>query len=894
MPDLPTGTVTFLFTDIEGSTRLAAEHATAWPELLARHQQLIRGACAPAGGVEVSTEGDSLFVAFASAPAGVAAAIAAQRALDAERWEPASEIRVRMGLHSGEAEVRDTGGGPTYVGINVHRAARIAAAAHGGQVLISDATRALAAHDLPDGVAFRDLGEHRLRGLDRAERIYQVTASDLPSEFGPIAAVTPNNLPKRLTSFLGREAEIAAVSDLLSEARLLTLTGPGGTGKTRLSLEVASRMLDRFDGGVWFIELGAITEPELVASTIAQHLGLPDRGGRTPVERLLDHIADRRMLFVLDNFEQVLAAAASVSELLAGAPNLTILVTSRSVLHVYGEREFPVPPLRLPDPSHLPDTTSLSQYEAVALFIERAAAVRPDFRVTNENAPAVAEICVRLDGLPLAIELAAARIRILTPQAMLARLGDRLRLLASGARDLPERQQTLRGAIAWSYDMLGAAERALFACLATFVGGSSLDAAERICGRTVPGDVLDALTSLVDQSLVRQMEGVDGQPRFSMLETIREFAMEQLVAGGGLEEVRSLHGELFIALAQEAQTRVMSSEKRAWLDRLEQEHDNIRAAITWAIEVERTELALRGTAAMWRFWQMRGHLVEGLERTTAALRLPDARDHPEARADALNAAAGLAYWLGDQETARAWYEEEIAQRRELGDRRGLAEALYSQSFTYSITGGLARESAPTARDLINQAMGIFEQLGDRSGKARCLWALANVDWGSGFSDEAIASGNEAYRIFREIDDQFMVGWSAYTLGIAPLTKHSIDPDPAYLAEARPWLSESLRIFAEARDVSGYTLVLDSMAILADREGNRERAARISGAVAALERITGTGLNTPNRQVLGWEVGHLRDDPTLAAAWAEGARMTLADVVAYALEEAPHPAAASAP
>ena len=892
MPELPTGTVTFLFTDIEGSTRMAASMPDAWPAALARHQALLRAAFEAAGGVEVGTGGDSFFVAFPSATAAARAAIEGQRALEAEPWSEGGTVRVRMGLHSAQGDVRDSGGRQTYVGVNVHRAARIAAAAHGGQILVSDATRALVEHELPDGAELRDLGSHRLRDLDRPEQLYQLIAPGLQREFGPIASVAPNNLPRRLTSFLGREDEIAAVSELLAEGRLLTLTGPGGTGKTRLSLEVASRMLDAFPGGVWFIELGAITEPELVPSTIAQHLGLPDRGGRTPVERLLDHIGDRRVLLVLDNFEQVVPAGASVSELLAGAPNLVVLVTSRSVLHLYGEREYPVPPLRLPDPSHLPDTTVLGQYEAVALFVERAMAVRPDFRVTNENAPAVAEICVRLDGLPLAIELAAARIRTLSPQAMLARLGQRLSLLAGGSRDLPERQQTLRGAIAWSYDILDETEQSLFACFAVFVGGASLEAVEQICAPEVSGDVLDALDSLVDNSLVRRVDASEGESRFTMLETIREFAMERAVESGTWDAGRARHGELFARIANEASGRIMGSEKRAWLDRLDQDHDNIRAAITWALETGRTEAALRLTAAMWRFWQMRGYLVEGLERVTAAVALPDATEFPAARADALSAAGGLAYWQADNETAARFYDEEIAERRRLDDRRGLAEALYSQSFSYFVTGKLPPARAARATGLIEEALAIFEELGDPAGVARCLWAMANVEWGTGANDRARASALASNALFRELDDQFMAAWSAYTLALVSINDFHPTQDRTLLVEARQWLSQALRIFADAGDVSGYTLGLDAFAAVAYWEGDRDRAARISGTVSALERITGTGLNLANRSVFAWDPAPVREDQTLAAAWAEGERMALPDAVAYALEVEPAPSAAA--
>ena len=590
------------------------------------------------------------------------------------------EVRVRIGLHTGEASLS----AKTYVGLHVHRASRIASVGHGGQVLLSDATRSLVADSLPDGVGLRDLGEHRLKDLEHPERLWQLVIDGLQSDFPAVSSLdaTPNNLPTRLTTFLGRDAEIEAIGLLLADHRLLTLTGPGGTGKTRLSLEVAGRVMRHYPDGVWFVELATITDPDLVPSTIAQTLGLSERGGRTPTERVIDHLGARRALIVLDNFEQVLGAGASVNELLAACPNLAILTSSRSALQVSGEQEYPVPPLGLPDPTNLPSLSQLSQYEAVALFIERARAVRPGFEVTNENAPAVAEICVRLDGLPLAIELAAARIRVLTPQAMLGRLGDRLGLLSAGSRDLPARQQTLRGAIAWSHDLLEEADRELFARLSVFVGGAGLDEIESVCSGE-GGDTLDGLTSLTEKSLVRQAEGVEGESRFTMLETIREFAIEQAKERGQWDGLRERHARAFAELAPEAAGHVMGTGSRVSLDRLDLEHDNLRAALGWSMEHD-TEAALLLCHELWRFWQRRGHLAEGLERAEAALALPDAAAHPAARADALSAAAGLAYWRADAERARMHYEAEIEARTALGDRPGLAEANYGMSFTYSV------------------------------------------------------------------------------------------------------------------------------------------------------------------------------------------------------------------
>ena len=883
MPELLTGTVTFVFSDIEGSTRLLQSQGERWSSTLARHQELLRTAFSHHGGVEVGTEGDSFFVTFPTAPAAVAAAVEVQRALAREPWPDGAELLVRMGMHTGEASFGTDG----YVGLHVHRASRITSVAHGGQVLLSDTTRSLVAEALPDGVELRDLGVHRLKDLERPERLWQLLIPDLRIEFPRIASLdaVPNNLPTRPTTFLGREREIMEVSGLLAGNRLLTLTGPGGTGKTRLSLEVAGRSLAQFPDGVFFVELAPITSPELVPATIAQALGLPDRGGgRTSMDRLVDHIGERGMLLILDNFEQVSDAAGSVRTLLSSCPNLVVLTSSRSTLHVSGEQEYPVPPLGLPDPANLPPLAQVSQFESVALFIERARAVKPDFDVTNENAPAVAEICVRLDGLPLAIELAAARIRIFTPQAMLGRLEHRLGLLAGGSKDLPERQQTLRGAIAWSHDMLDDADRSLFACLSTFVGGARLEAIEELCSDEVTGEALDALASLVEKSLVRQSEAVDGQPRFTMLETIREFAAEQAIERGRTEALRERHAGMFLAEAEACSAHIMGPRKGAWLDRLEEDHDNFRAAIGWTTDAGNAETAMRIGSALWRFWQMRGYLGEGLERVQRALELPHSHEHPAVRADALSAAAGLAYWLADTHRSRALYEEEIAARTALGDRRGLAEAHYGISFTWSVIDLMNDQSAERARSHINEALAIFRELGDEPGIGRCEWAIANVEWASGQVEAALLHGADALAVFESIGDEFMIGWSSYTFGLAVLSDDELRGHvPGRRAEARHHLQRALRIFDAAQDVSGYTLVLDALGAVAARDGELERAARLSAAVRRLEQTSGTGLNLRNREVLGFRPDLLHADPDLAAAWASGEAMTAAEAVAYALE-----------
>ena len=874
------GTVTFLFTDIEGSTRLLQQLGDAWPATLERHRQLIREAIAENGGEELGTEGDSFFVVFPTASGALGAVVAAQRRLSAESWPGGHPLRVRMGLHTGEAErVNDT-----YSGLEVHRAARIAAAGHGGQVLVSDATRVLLGAGLPAGVGFRDLGTHRLKDLPAAEHLQQLVIEGLPRDFPPIRTVeaTPNNLPVQLTSFLGRQREIAEVSELLEQNRLLTLTGPGGTGKTRLSLAVASTVMERFPDGVFFVPLAPLHEVELVAPTIAHELGLADGGGREPEERIIDLIGSKRMLLVLDNFEQIVPAAPLVNTLLKRAANLSVLVSSRESLHLYGEQEYPVPPLGTPP---LPDAAtrgaidaeSVSQYEAVALFVERASSVKPGFRVTNENAPAVAELCVRLDGLPLAIELAAARVRILTPDAILHRLGDRLDLLSGGGSDRPERQQTLRGAIAWSFDLLDERERRLFAALSVFVGGASFEAIDEICGPLVDGDLFDALTSLVEKSLVRELT-VNDDVRFSQLHVIREYANERAEEIGFGDDLRQRHADYFARLAAEAKNVIMGSDKRAWLDRLEVEHDNLRAALMCATDARDGARALELSANLWRFWQMRGYLIEGLERVRQALAMPSTPETDAARRSALEAAGGLAYWQGDLELAERYYIDALEAQRAAGDDRGVADALYNLSFVYSIPSGRGLKIADVdrSRQLVEEALEIYRRVGDRPGAARALWSMSNSAW---MADD-IAAGEryslEALETFRDIDDRFMVGWSLYTLAMLRMQARR-------LHEVGEGLRESLMIFSEAGDISGYVLVLDGLAAEAYLSGDLDRAARLAGAVEHLQETSGTGLTVANRELIGFSHEPLMADAGLAAAIAEGRRLTAAEAVAYGLE-----------
>src|ERR687894_2385677 len=609
----PSGTVTFLFTDIEGSSRMWEKSPETMRTALARHDEVLRSAIEAHGGHVFKTVGDAFCASFPTAPEALGAALSAQRALLVnEDWGEGGPPLVRMALHTGSAEERNG----DYFGPPLNRVARLLSAAHGGQILLSLPAQELVRDLLPVGVELRDLGEHRLKDLARPERVFELLAPDLPAGFPPLRTLEsrPNNLPMQPTPLVGREREVEDVRErlLAPEVRLLTLTGPGGTGKTRLALQAAADLLDEFEDGVFFVALATLTDPTLVASTVAQVLDVRESGDQPLIEGVKDYLKDKRLLLVLDNFEQVLEAAPLAGELLS-APRLKVLATSRIPLGVYGEHEYAVPPLAVPDPKRLPGLEALSQYEAVRLFIERARAAKADFAVTSENAPAVAEICARLDGLPLAIELAAARVKLLPPGAMLGRLGRRLKLLTGGARDLPERQRTLRGAIEWSHTLLEEGEKTLFARLAVFSGGRTLEAIEAICDTEgdLPIEAFEGVSSLVDKSLLRQEEGPNGEPRFVMLETVHEFAREKLGQSAETQEIKRVHAEYFLTLIEVAHPELKGPDQLEWLERLEAEHDNMRAALSWASERKEVEVALRLGGSLWWFWWMRGYYSEG-------------------------------------------------------------------------------------------------------------------------------------------------------------------------------------------------------------------------------------------------------------------------------------------
>jgi predicted ATPase len=858
------------------STRLLDELGPArYAEALADHRQLLRAAFERHEGLEVDTQGDSFFVVFQTAKDAVAAAVAAQSSVAAKRWPAGVQLPVRMGLHTGEPVLTATG----YVGLDVHRAARICSAGHGGQVLVSQATRELIGSELPDGVELRDLGEHRLKDLSSPHRLFQVLIAGMPGDFPPLKTLetSPTNLPAQPTPLLGRERELMDVCNLLlrDEVRLLTFTGAGGTGKTRLALQAAAELLEEFPSGVCFVALAPIREPALIVPSIARTLGLREGGSQPLQETLVEYLRDEQVLLVLDNFEQLRQASPVLSELLAACSGLKLLVTSRAPLRLSGEHLYPVPPLLLPDRERPPELRLLAEFEAVALFIARAQAVKPDFVLTRDNAAAVAEICHRLDGLPLAIELTAARTMLLSPQAMLERLGQRLQLLTGGARDLPARQRTLRSTIDWSHGLLAEGEQRLLARLAVFVGGRTLHAAQAVCNpdRDLGPDVLDGLATLVENNLLRQEAPTDGEPRFSMLETIHEYALERLRESGELAALRRRHAEYLLALAEEAEPQLVGPNQVVWLERLEREHENLRAALAWAVDAAPNELALRLTGALRIFWRVRGHLSEGRRWLEAALaRAEDESAGP--RAKALYAASVLALRQGDYGPAKAWAQESLVLSRGLGDSRGAGRAL-------QVLGSIAvgERAYDEATRLFEESEALCRKIGDKSLLATTILDLGDVALNQAEYERATVLLEESLALFQELGDKDGTAIALYNLGSAALSEGRDE-------RAVGLLSEGLALFGELGYKEGIAYCLEALAAATAAGASVVEAARLLGAADAASEAMGAALEPGERDrhertksMLRGELGEER----FAQLWHEGRTMTLDEAVQYARE-----------
>jgi predicted ATPase/class 3 adenylate cyclase len=872
MQDYPRGTVTFLFTDIEGSTRLWQDHHLAMTRAYVRHDAIFAESIAGHGGVRYKTIGDAFQVAFATAASAVAAAFEIQQALTAESWELSAPLRVRMALHTGAVDPDPHG---DYRSPVLNRLGRLLGAGYGGQVLLSQATMELCRDSLPAGATLSDLGEQRLKDLFRPERVYQLGGAGLLEDFPALKTLDyrPNNLTAQPTPLVGREAEVSAVQGLLArdDVRLVTLTGTGGTGKTRLGLQVAADSLDTYADGVYFVDLSALTDPGLVSGTIANTLRVPEDGERSPAERLTAHLREKRLLLVLDNFEHVTGAARLVSELLANCPGLKVLVTSRIRLQLRGERTFPVPPLALPDPQRMPSLDVLTQYEAVRLFLDRAQEHKPDFTIDNDNAPAISEICVRLDGLPLAIELAAARVRMLPPEAMLRRLVTRLPMLKGGAHDLPARQQTLRGAIAWSHDLLTAEEQALFRRLASFRGGCTLEAVEAVAGDDATVEVFDGLERLVDHSLLRQTE-TSGEPRFAMLETIREFGMEQLEASSEADDIHRRHAGFFAALAAEY---LDVEEMGPWMDRMEADHDNLRATCDWALTHD-LSIALGLVGPITQFSAWRGYLEEALAWLERVL----AHCGPDAEVDdRLLVHRALSYVaLLRNDLDLAWENGTVAATllRSLDKPKLLASTLSTLVSVASGRGDTEQEIA-----LSNELAGIAGTLEDEFAVSGILNTLGYTACQRGELDQAWTWLTESLRLARKIDDDALVTNSLQSFADLCRARGEIELAESSSREGlmRAWEG---KVFALVPDH------LESLAILAALKQQEERAARLFGAEEAVREETGYPRDPSS------EVDYLRHleltkdalgEEAFAAAYAAGAALPVEDAIREALAEA---------
>jgi len=826
MVEPPTGTVTFLFTDIEGSTRLVQDLGSHWRSVLEKHQRLLRGAFAAHHGMERGTEGDSFLVVFAQASQAVAAAIDAERALDAAKWPAGLELRVRMGLHSGDAQR----GGDDYVGLDIHRAARIAAAAHGGQVLLSDSTRSLVERELSPSIVIRDLGEHRLKDLDWPERLYQLDIPGRRNDFPPLRSVaTTGYLPTETTSFVGRNREIEDVVDLLAAHRLVTLTGPGGVGKTRLSLRVGHAVADDFADGAWFVSLSTVSDADQMPSAVAVALGVRSPSG-SPASAVREYARTRELLLILDNLEQVSGAHEVVGELLAEAPKLRIIATSRAPLHVGGEQEYPVSSLLAPDPSARAGPDALRGSDAVSLFVQRARLVRPGLPIDDEVLRDIAEIGRRVDGLPLAIELAAARSRLFSPGQILRGLGRRLDSLVGGPRDAPERQRSMRGAIAWSHDLLTATEQAVFRRLGVFIGEWDVDAADAVVRAVDPAtDAVDEIQGLVEQSLVRPVDS-PAEPRFVMLDTIREYALERLDVAGEFERARRAHAAHFAAVAERVGSLLRTPEAGTTLDRLERDIGNLRGALAWSLESGDVDTGLRLAAALGGFWHQRGHIAEARSAIVELLDQP-AASNSEAAARAIMTAGSLANWQGDYSTGRRYGERALAMFRESGDLAAIAAELAELGYATIL------DDPTEATRMIDESVAIYESLGDTTGAAGARLGLAAAQLGLGELVAACGSVERSLKHFREIGDRYYPAFALSLLG-------RIEMAGGDLGAAERLYRDGINDAVMARSTIGLSVNLWALGSAAIERGNAARGARLAGAAARLMEDVGGSMRGP--------------------------------------------------
>jgi predicted ATPase/class 3 adenylate cyclase len=821
----PSAVTTFLFTDIEGSTRLWEQEPERMRPALARHDAIARSAVEAHRGTVVKTTGDGIHAAFDDPLDAVLATLQLQQGLADPAATEGTPLQVRCGLHLGAVERRDN----DFFGTPVNRTARIMAAAHGGQVLVSKAVADLIANRLPAGVALRDLGAVRLRDLASPEHVFQVVHPRLRQDFPALRSLeaTPNNLPQQVTSFVGRERALAEVKALLAKTRLLTLLGIGGLGKTRLSLQAAVDVMDDYPDGVWFVELAPLSDPLLVPQAVASVLGVKEDAGRPVVDALMNYGKDRQLLLILDNCEHLVQACAELAAaLLQAGPAVTILASSREPLHVPGETSYHVPPLAVPDPRDAVTPEALTHFEAVRLFVDRAAAAQPAFAVTSQNAPAVAEVCTRLDGIPLALELAAARVRAMSVEKIAERLSDRFRLLIGGSRTALPRQQTLRALIDWSYDLLSNAERALLRRLAVFAAGWTLEAAEAVGagGEIDEAMVLDLLTRLVEKSLV----GLEAEgDRYGLLDTVRQYALERLDESGEGGETRTRHLRFYLALAQTARPELVGTKQAVWLERLDLERENVMAAHAWCHEADQGgELGLRLASAMRRYWIVRGLVGLGYRITVEALARAGAQPRNAARCWALFDAGQLGSWMGCYADAQRHLQECLTLAGELGDKDASAAAHQTIALAALGQGDLG-----AARGHLELALAFEQEHGNQREVATVLNALAQIDRAQGQLDAAEPLYDKVLAIGRELGDREIIAVGLLNLAMVSIGRGARDGVARMLLEVQA-IAEEL-----GWKPAGQSM-LEVCAGLAASRAQWEPAARFFGAAEAQTGKTG--------------------------------------------------------
>jgi len=855
-PTLPSGTMTFLITDLEGSTRRWDRSPDEMREAMAIHDTVLGGGITAHDGLQVESgrEGDSILAVFVRATDALKCALDVQRQFAAQQWPAGADLHLRVALHSGEAELR----GGHYFGPTVYRCARVLATSHGDQVLLTQAAHDLVVDSLREGAALRDLGPHRLRDLERPERIFQLTAPGLRSDFPPLKSMDPqrHNLPISPTGFIGREAELAEIAERLKPHRMLTLVGPGGTGKTRLALQAAAENIERFDDGVWFIELASVREPELVPQAVAEALGIREEAGRPIVKTLADRLRDKKFLLVLDNCEHLVPAVVRLADhLLHDCAGIRLLATSREALRVNGEAIMRVGPLAEPD--------------AVVLFVERSTAAESSFRMTEENTPLILQICRRVEAIPLAVELAAGRSRMMAPAEILARLQDSFSVLAGGSRSSEGRHETLTTAIDWSYWLLSEEEQRLLRCLSVFFGGFTLDAMSAVFGESSTPAV-DVLGQLVDKSLVAPQETPDGTTRYSLLETVREYGHRKLRENGEHEDAHGRHGEYFAKLVEASRGQITGPDRRKWLHILGDEVDNLRSVFDVSTVAPATTLAL--AADLEQFWEARGEYSEGRSRLEASLLRSKAPT--KSRAEALQGVGLLCWAQGDLPAATLYSEQSLALSGKLGDTEGEARCLQQ-------LGQIAvqREDFGGARKYLNEALQIASAHGYDHIRALAEWRLGLVALFTKEMGLAETHVKASLELSRGAGDIETIAMSLLMLGNIALWRDSLD-------EARTHLREGLviqRVEGSTRSVAN---LLESLAALAAARGDTDRALRLGGSVEGLRHQIGIVPSSPFHREIDRRLRGVREGPQAVEAWRSGARMSRYEAIAYALEEVP--------